>query len=480
MNDTAGAEEAARAAEPDETAGSPGDAQPTAACGGGGRLVLVTLFLVILIDALGVSLIYPILPSLFLKPTGLLGPTVATSTRDFWYAFSLSVFPVGMFLGMPIIGTLSDRFGRKKMMLFCLLGSAVGYLVCVVAIWSNSMWLFFGGRFISGLCASSSAIAMAAIADISTSTEDEVGNMGWPMVAQLGGFIIGPLIAGFAVNGKVSGTGQFVIPFFIATGIALANALLLQVAFKETSHETEAQMSFADGFREFKFIFTDRRVRLLALLYLFIQVGIQDYLQGISLILAQVFDYSSGMLSIFFAVTGAATAFAVVVVQPFIDRRTCPDRLIGASEKRLKTASRLGIEPTTFWFCVATAAVLLAAGLIPGVEVQWICSLLIGSLSTLIGMRFMAIFSQAVEPGEQGKVMGGVGAILALSIVIASNDIGEFMKISHQLLIVVAAATVIVPTMFIRKPVRRALGTDEPGKPQAPAGDGEAAGYAGA
>jgi hypothetical protein len=101
------------------------------------------------------------------------------------------------------------------------------------------------------------------------------------------------------------------------------------------------------------------------------------------------------------------------------------------------------------------------AGLTPCVSVQWICSLLVGSLSTLIGMRFMAIFSSAVEPQEQGKVMGGVGAILALSIVIASNDIGELMRISHQLLLITASVTVLIPTMFIRKPVKRALGVGE-------------------
>lgn len=428
--------------------------------GGSSRLTLVTLFTVILIDAMGVSIIYPILPSLFLAPTGLLGPTVATSTRDFWYAFSLTVFPIGMFLGMPIIGTLSDRFGRKKMMMFCLLGTVVGYVICMVGISVGEKWLFFAGRFVSGLCASSSAIAMAAIADISVSTEDEVGKMGWPMVAQLGGFIIGPLIAGFAINGKTLGVGQYAIPFIIAAVVALGNAVLLQFAFHETKRETsaEGQMSFVDGFKEFKFIFTDKRVRLLALLYLFIQVGIQDYLQGISLILAQVFNYSSTNLAIFFAVTGAATAFAVVVVQPGMDRLASAGSMADASARQQRVASWLGIEPTTFWFCVATAFILLLAGLIPGVETQWVCALLVGGLSTLIGMRFMAIFSSAVEPGEQGKVMGGIGAILALSIVIASNDIGEFMKISHQLLLIVSAGTVIVPTLFIRRPIRRALG----------------------
>jgi len=423
------------------------------------RLVLITLFAVILIDAMGVSLIYPILPSLFLKPTGLLGPTVATSTRDFWYAFSLSVFPVGMFLGMPIIGTLSDRFGRKKMMLLCLLGSVVGYVICIVGVGVSMKWIFFAGRFVSGLCAASSAIAMAAIADISVSTEDEVGKMGWPMVAQLGGFIIGPLVAGFALH--LSSANQFAIPFVIASGIALANALLLQLAFKETKRATEGQMSFLEGFKQFKFIFTDRRVRLLALLYLFIQVGIQDYLQGISLILAQNYNYSSGMLSIFFAVTGLATAFAVVVVQPLVDWYASPGKLVDASRTKRRIASCLGIEPTTFWFCMFTGAILLLAAVAPAAALQWIYAMLVGGLSTLIGMRIMAIFSSAVAPGEQGKVMGGVGAILALSIVIASNNIGTLMKVSHQLLLLVAGITVLVPTIFVRRPIRRALGREE-------------------
>jgi DHA1 family tetracycline resistance protein-like MFS transporter len=437
----------------------------------GQRLVLITLFAVILIDAMGVSLIYPILPSLFLKADGLLGPTVSTASRDFWYAFSLSIFPVGMFLGMPIIGSLSDRYGRKKMMMFCLLGTVAGYLICMAGIGFTMKWLFFAGRFVSGLCASSSAIAMAAIADISEGTEDEVGKMGWPMVAQLGGFIIGPLIAGFGVNGKSNSVSQFMIPFIIASGLAVANAVLLQVAFKETRCETGHRMSLLEGFKEFKFIFVDKRVRLLAFLYLFIQVGIQDFLQGVSLIMAQQFNYTSTQLSIFFAVTGAATALAVIVVQPLIDRLSAAGRLADASEKERRFASRLGIEPTTFWFCMITGVMLALLSVMSYEALYYICAMLVGGLSTLIGMRFIAVFSSAVAPEEQGKVMGGVGAVLALSIVIASNDIGEFMKFSHNLLLLVAGATVLIPTLFVRRPIRRALEAgEEPGEAPACAG----------
>lgn len=424
---------------------------------GSNRLTLITLFTVVLIDAMGISIIYPILPALFFDHTGLLGPTVATSTRNIWYAVSLSVYPVGMFLGMPVIGTLSDRFGRKKMMMVCLLGSAAGYLICIGGFWINSVWVFLAGRFVSGICASSSAIAMAAIADISVNTEDKVGKMGWPMVAQLGGLIIGPLVTGFALSGIRAGVPLLTVPFAIAAAIAIANTILLQATFRETIRETRRQMSFLTGLMEFKFIFTDKRVRLLALLYLLIQVGIQDYLQGISLILAQVFNQSPGQLSIFFAATGLATAFAVVVVQPIINRYTGDSDLADAMREKQKIVSWLGIESTTFWFCILTSLLLLLAGMMPGVATQWICAMLVGGLSTLIGMRFMVIFSNAMEPGEQGKVMGGVGAILALSILIASNNIGEFMTLSYQLLLIVAAATVLLPTMFLRKPVKKAL-----------------------
>ena len=57
--------------------------------------------------------------------------------------------------------------------------------------------------------------------------------------------------------------------------------------------------------------------------------------------------------------------------------------------------------------------------------------------------------------------MGGVGAILALSIIITSNDIGELLKFSYHLLMLVAGVTILIPTFFVRKPIRRALATDE-------------------
>src|SRR5262245_35146951 len=96
---------------------------------------LIGLFIVILIDTMGFGIIFPVISPLFLNTSSTMVPTnTSLSFRDLYYGLTLGIFSVFMFFAGPILGDLSDQLGRKKVILFCLFGSAISSVICALGI----------------------------------------------------------------------------------------------------------------------------------------------------------------------------------------------------------------------------------------------------------------------------------------------------------------------------------------------------------
>ncbi|MEN9334202.1 MAG: hypothetical protein RLY35_1382 [Bacteroidota bacterium] len=173
-----------------------------------GNSAIIFIFITLLIDVIGLGIIIPILPALM---TELTGESVAeASAEGGWLMFAYAIMT---FLFSPILGNLSDRFGRRPIILFSLLGLGIDYLFMAFA--PNLTWLFVG-RIVSGIMGASFTTASAYIADIST-PEKRAQNFGLVGAAFGLGFIIGPVI-----GGVLGGWGSR-IPFFAAAALSLIN-----------------------------------------------------------------------------------------------------------------------------------------------------------------------------------------------------------------------------------------------------------------
>ncbi len=166
------------------------------------------LFMVILLDIIGLGIIIPVLPQLLIELTGLAKNEVAIRG-----GFLLLVYAAMQFIMSPILGGLSDRFGRRPVILFSLLG--YGFDFTLMALAPTYAWLFVG-RMLSGAFAATYATAYAFIADTSP-PEKRAGNFGILGAAFGIGFILGPLLGG------VLGDIDTRLPFFAAAAIAFAN-----------------------------------------------------------------------------------------------------------------------------------------------------------------------------------------------------------------------------------------------------------------
>lgn len=182
---------------------------------------LPTLFLLltVMIDSMGIGLIIPVMPDLIREVSG-----GNLAQAALWGGVLSTVFAVMQFLFGPVIGGLSDRYGRRPVLLISLAVMALDYVVMALA---GSIWLLLAGRVVGGITSATQATAAACMADMS---EDGKRAQGFGLIgAAFGlGFVIGPLLGGLLGE---YGTRA---PFWAAAALAAANGLLGYVVLRET------------------------------------------------------------------------------------------------------------------------------------------------------------------------------------------------------------------------------------------------------
>jgi len=172
---------------------------------------LVVILAAVMLDAVGIGLIFPILPTL-------LKDVAHTAEIDFTFGLMLALYSAMQFLFSPILGVLSDRYGRRPVLLISLAGAAIDYLVMAFA---PELWMLVLGRAIAGITSANMAVATAYITDISAE-EERAKRFGY-FHAMFGiGFIIGPVLGG------VLGDIWIRAPFIAA---ALLNGINFAIAF---------------------------------------------------------------------------------------------------------------------------------------------------------------------------------------------------------------------------------------------------------
>lgn len=183
------------------------------------RPAVVFVFITVLIDMIGVGLIFPVMPAL-LQDVGHMDLSQASVIGGWMFA----AFSLAQFLAGPLVGNLSDAYGRRPLLLLAIGGLALDYVFSALA---PTIWLLFVGRIIAGLCGSSYIVANAFLTDI-TAPQDRARAFGLIGAAFGMGFVFGPAIGGLL--------GEFGprVPFWAAAALAAANFLFGLFILPET------------------------------------------------------------------------------------------------------------------------------------------------------------------------------------------------------------------------------------------------------
>jgi DHA1 family tetracycline resistance protein-like MFS transporter len=189
------------------------------------RYALAFIFMTMLVDTIGLGIIIPVGPRIIAELIGRnIADPHAMSDAAWWGGWLGTVYSGMLFLCAPLIGNLSDRFGRRPVLIVSLLALGVDYLITGLA--PNIYWLFIG-RMLSGMAGASYTTVNAYIADV-TPPEKRAANFGLTGAAFSLGFILGP-----AIGGLLGSYGPRV-PFFFAAGLSVLNALFGLLVLKES------------------------------------------------------------------------------------------------------------------------------------------------------------------------------------------------------------------------------------------------------
>lgn len=189
---------------------------------------LVVIFSTICLDAVGIGLIFPILPRLLEEVTHT--PDIAH-----WIGIMTALYALMQFVFAPLLGALSDNYGRRPVLLVSLVGAAVNYLIMAFA---PHLWMLLLGRAIAGLTSANVSVAMAYITDV-TPADKRARRFGLFNAMFGAGFIIGPVLGGLLGDAWVR------LPFIAAAGLNTVNLLMALCMLPESRNPARQRFSFA-------------------------------------------------------------------------------------------------------------------------------------------------------------------------------------------------------------------------------------------
>lgn len=180
------------------------------------RMARIAAFSTVVIDSTGIGLVRPVAPTLMSRFTPDPFPDVG-SVLGIWIA----MYWIGLFLASPILGHLSDRLGRRRVLLIFMLGAAIDY---AIAATTTNVWVFFAARFLAGMCAGNAAVVQALIADV-TRPEERARNFALIGTAFGVGMAAGPPIGGLL--GQISPAAPFAVASCLCVLVWVFNYFVL-------------------------------------------------------------------------------------------------------------------------------------------------------------------------------------------------------------------------------------------------------------
>jgi len=260
---------------------------------------LIPLLFTVFIDSLGFGLVFPIFsPMLINNEAALFSPEVTLAMRGLIFGFLISSFCFGQFFGGPFLGALSDRMGRKKVLLGSMWLAVVGYGLAGFGVILQSLWILFFARILGGIAAGSYAVAQSVIVDLST-PEEKTKNFGLIGMAWGTGFVIGPYLGGRLV------AFGYTIPFLAAAVFCFINVLLLLLLFKESlKKQTPSKINWFSEVYQIRRAFSLPDLRGLFLVMFIFCLGWGFFTEFSAVFLMRQLGFNVGQIANFYAWVG--------------------------------------------------------------------------------------------------------------------------------------------------------------------------------
>lgn len=342
---------------------------------------ILTLLLVVFIDLIGWGIVIPILPLLI---TDLSGGTILVGAI-------IASFSLFQFIFAPILGRLSDKYGRRPVLILSSLLNSISYFLI---FFSPQLWILFAARMLAGIGSANISVAQAYIADSSTAHErtKTLGMMG----AIFGlGFIVGPLLGGI-VSRQFSISAAFAIPAVLS----FLNAILIFIILPESNKSLQKHIKIElFNLKVTREVMKPKNISFLLLLFFFVNFALSLIIGVFSLLGQQKFGWDSGQNGMYFGLIGASS----FVTQMFLIRLLI---------KRFSEVQMIKLGLAVF----SVAIVLM--GLSPFVSLMILVGIATPFAVSTIMINTQALISLESKDEEQGIVLGVAQSFGSLGMIV--------------------------------------------------------------
>lgn len=393
---------------------------------------LATIFFTVFIDLVGVGIIIPVIAPLFLSQEyGILDASVGFSTRTIMLGLLTAAYPFAQFFGAPILGALSDKYGRKKILVASLFGTFFGYLLFTYGIIAKSLTLLFMSRILDGFTGGNISIALSAISDVSDPKE-KAKNFGLIGMAFGLGFIIGPYIGGKLSDPSVFHLFNFSTPFVFAAALCYINIIMVFLRFKETLPASRhVELSLTTGFKNIAKAMKMQSLRTTFIAIFFFTFGFNFFTQFFQVFLIEKFSFTQGQIGDLFAYIGLWIAFSQGFITRVVSKKLSPPKIL--------SFSLLCLGLALFGLLIPTQAIYIYC-VLPFVAI----------FNGLSQPNSTAVVSMLADKNMQGEILGINQSFQSLAMTIPPVIAGFIVSINRNLPITIAGISMIISWLIFK------------------------------
>ena len=391
---------------------------------------LVFGFTSVFLIGLGLTIVNPVIPFMveqYTKNTQQQATTVTLLSAI--YAFS-------MFLAAPMLGALSDRFGRKIILISSLFGSAIGYYLFG---FGGALWILFLGRIIEGLTGGEISAILAYFADL-TPIESRTKSFGWISATVGIGTAAGPLIGGFLAQYGPA------IPLYVASFLSLSNAVYGYFFMPEslTKRERTRNLSLQqiNPFKQLQLVFTFRSVKWLLITGFLIWLPNGSFQAIFAQFSIDTFHLSPIIIGFTFSLIGIMDIFAQLLIMPILLKFWRENQII-----------TMGITSEMIGYSV----IILSAfyGSIPCFIIGMV---FFGLGDAIFSPSYNGLISTYASKEDQGKIQGASQSIQALARVICPMIVGQlYANFHHTMPFIIGFILLGLATFIVKPKVKRSF-----------------------